>query len=164
VFEWIYMPGLPANITAATRSAIYERAQSRAQAFINGGSIDAQGWTEIDTELFVQLVPLSTFRTRASDMDAALGLSLRTTPPFMFLLNSGYAGYTPAFAAIERALMRGGPNGAIPALYAALVATPNGRQRAADIFARARDRYHAGVAAQVERILAQASETDADAA
>ncbi|HEX2123025.1 MAG TPA: M1 family aminopeptidase/hydrolase, partial [Thermoanaerobaculia bacterium] len=147
VYEWIYMPGLPGNITAATSSAIHERALARAQAFVNGGSIDAQGWTEIETELFVQLVPLSTFRTRASDMDAALGLSLRTTPPFTFLLHSGYAGYTPAFAAIERVLMRGGPNGAIPALYAALVATPNGRQRAADIFASARNRYHAGVAA-----------------
>ena len=153
VTEWIYEPGLPSNVTAATRSAIYDRVQARVNAFISGGSINAQNWTEIETDLFLQILPASTFRARISTLDAALGLSFRNGPPLPFVINAIYANYTPANMAIERVLMRGGPNGWIPSIYAALASTPAGRQRASEIFARARERYHPNVAAQVEAIL-----------
>lgn len=158
VSEWIYSAGLPSNVLAPTaRSTMYDRVLARVNAFANGGSLNAQSWTEAETDLFLQLLPASTFRARISTIDAALGLSFRQTAPFAFLLNSIHAGYTPANAAIERALMRGGPNSWIPSLYAALASTSSGRQRANEIFSRARDRYHPGIAAAVEEILAQAA-------
>ncbi len=155
VTEWIYSPGLPSNITAPTSSALYNRVQSRVNAFAAGGSLNTQGWTELETELFLQILPVSTFRSRISTIDTRLGLSFRTTPPILFVLNSIYANYTPANAAIERVLMRGGPNSWIPAIYAALASTPAGRQRASEIFSHARERYHPNVAAQVQDILTQ---------
>ena len=163
VMEWIYSPGIPSNITAATQSSLFNRVQGRVNAFVNSGTLNVQGWTEIETDLFLQILPSSSFRARISTVDAALGLSFRETAPLSFLLNSIYANYTPANTAVERALMRGGPNGWIPAIYNALASTPAGRQRANEIFNRARDRYEPGVAAQVQQILAPAALGDAAA-
>ena len=165
VSEWIYSAGLPSNVLAPTaRSTMYDRVLARANAFTSGGSLNAQSWTEAETDLFLQLVPTSTFRARIGTIDAALGLSFRQTPPFVFLLNSIYAGYTPANAAVERALMRGGPNGWIPSLYFALAQTSAGWTRANEIFSRARDRYHPGIAAQVQEILTQSAAASKNAA
>ena len=136
---------------------MYDRVLARANAFTNGGSLNAQGWTEAEIDLFLQLVPSTTFRARISTIDAALGLSFRQTPPLLFLVNSIHAGYTPANAAVERAVMRGGPNNWIISLYIALTATSAGRQRANQLFPIARDRYHPAVAAQVQDILTQAA-------
>jgi len=165
VDEWIYAAGLPANVLAPTsHSTMYDRVLARANAFANGGSLNAQGWSEAETDLFLQLLPTNTFRARIATIDSALGMSFRQTPPFLFLLNSIYAGYTPANAAVERVLMRGGPNGWIPALYTALASTSAGRQRANQLFSAARDRYHPGIAAQVQEILTQAAASAAAAA
>src|SRR6185503_7626110 len=134
VTEWIYFSGLPENITAPVQSSFLNRVHARVNAFTAGGHLNVQGWTETETELFLQLVPFQTFRSRTSDIDAALGLSLRETPPLIFLTRAISAGYTPANAAVERVLMHGGPNNWMTSIYSALVST--NRQRAVDLFNR----------------------------
>ena len=157
VVEWIYFTGMPPNCTAATQSALYNRVVNRANAFLAGASINVAGWTETETNLFFQLLPANTSRTRLAALDAALGLSVRETPPLAFLTLSIYTGYTAANAAIERVLLHGGPNSWITPLYAALVSVSGGRQRAIDIFNRGRDRYHPDIARQIEQMLAQSA-------
>jgi leukotriene-A4 hydrolase len=160
VNEWIYSPGLPMNFAAGTRSDIFDRTQFRVAEINNGASMASlapQTWLDVETELFLQTLPRSTFRARASEIDAALGLSLRPAPPTSFLLAAIATDYAPANAGVERVLMRGGGNSTIIALYNALAMTHAGRQRANEIFSRARDRYHASVAAQVEKLLSAAS-------
>ena len=156
VTEWIYFPGLPSNDTAATHSALFDRVINRVNAYIGSGTLNVQGWTDTETELFIQFLPFSTFRLRAAQIDAALGLSFRETPPLSFLTKSISAGYTPANAAVERVLMHGGPNSWIPSIYSALLSA-GARQRAIDLFARTRDRYHPNVVRQIEEMLAQSS-------
>ncbi len=152
--EWLYGAGLPTNLTAPTSSTFFTRVQQRASAFNSGTSISQlapQSWTDPESELFLQLANLSS--ARLAEVDAALGLSLRVTPPFTWLVAAAYANYSPAMPAIERALLRGGPNGWITPLYRGLASTSSGRTRALEIFSRARSRYHSGIEAQVERIL-----------
>ena len=155
VTEWIYFSGLPSNITAPTSSTLFDRVQSRVNAFAVGGKLNVQGWTDFETDLFVQLVPFSTFRARLSEIDAALGLSFRETPPLAFLTRAMAASYTPATAAVERVLMHGGPNSWIPSIFNAILSTGGGRQRAIDLFNRTRDRFHPNVARAIEQMLAQ---------
>jgi hypothetical protein len=145
---------LPSNVTAAPVSAIFTRVQQRATAF-NGGTAVAQlapqSWTNVEIDLFLQLANITI--GRMPEIDAAFGLSLRVTPPQQWLLATAYLNYEPGMAALERALLRGGPSGRIIAIYRGLANTSAGRARGLVIFEKARDRYDAGVAAQVNLML-----------
>lgn len=159
--DWIYGPGLPANLTAPTTSVVYERAVSRTQQFASGAAISTlapASWREYELDLFLQLAGPS-IRTRMAEVDAAFGLSLRTTAPTTWLLHAIATGYAPSNGAIERALARGGPNGTIPALYNALIQAPGGRTRAAAFFAKYRGRYVDWVEGQIETMLNTPSAT-----
>ncbi len=152
--EWLYHVGLPSNVTAATSSAIVARVQQRAQAFATGTPITAlapETWTSIEQEWFFAYAPQQLVRGKMAEIDAALGLSFRNTPFFSWLTNSIYAHYQPGMVAVERALMRGGPNNTIVLLYQALADVD--RAKAIEIFNRAHDRYHADVEAEVMAIL-----------
>ncbi len=164
--EWIYGPGVPSNITAPTSSAIYSRAQQRAQAFQMGSTLaqlDAASWSDIDIELFLQLVSQNVLRMRMAEVDQALGLSNRVTPPLTWLLQAALAEYAPARPAIERALLRGGPNGWIMQLYNALRGTPANRAFASSVFATARERYSQDVENYVEGLFANLWSAEAHA-
>lgn len=154
VNEWIYGLMLPSNVTAPTSAAIYDRATSRANAF-NGGaaiaSLDPQSWTDTELDLFLGALNTITVGPRLAEIDAALGLSMRVAPPTNWLRHAINHSYAPADAAIERMLMRGGPNGTITTLYSWLI--PINKSRAQQIFNAARDRYHPNVVAQVEKML-----------
>jgi aminopeptidase N len=157
VMEWIYFTGIPANCTVTRQSTLYNRVLSRVNNFLGGASINVQGWTETETLLFFQLLPANISRTRLAALDAALGMSLRETPTLAFLNLSILTGYTAANAAIERVLMHGGPNSWLPSIYATLLSVNGGRQRAMDIFARAKDRYEPNVRRQIEQMIAQSA-------
>ena len=155
--EWLYAPGLPTNVTAASSSAIYDRSLQRAQAFAAGTKIAQLApstWTDVEIDQFLSLVPATPLRARMAEIDAALALSTRTTPPLIWMVHGANAGYQPVMPAIERVLMRGGTNGSISSLYNALRWTATNRAFAASIFQQARKRYHPGVEEYVAQILA----------
>ncbi len=152
--QWLYGTGLPSNVSAPATSTFYDRVAQRATQFNTGtafAQLDPKAWSDAELDLFLQLTNLTP--ERMASIDASLGLSMRVTPPLTWLLAAGYAGYTPAMPAIERALMRGGPNGWITAIYRALITTSSGRAKGQEIFNLARDRYHESTAAQVNLIL-----------
>ena len=154
--EWLYAPGVPSNITAPTSSAIRNRALERAQAFNSGKPISELApntWTEVELEQFLAVAPPNTLRARMAEVDAAFGLSLRVTPPLSWMTHAAFANYAPARPATERVLMRGGPNSWISQLYNVLVATPQNRAFAREVFDRARKRYHPTVEQNVEKLL-----------
>jgi leukotriene-A4 hydrolase len=152
--QWLYEPGLPSNVTAAAQSAVSNRVQQRAAAFAGGthiSQLQPGSWTQVELELFLSAAPTSVLRARMAEVDAAFGLSARTTPPLTWLTNATRAGYAPANAAVERALMRGGPTGWVLSLYNALAQTD--RNRGIDIYNRARGRYRDDIEEEVLRIL-----------
>ncbi|HEX2832081.1 MAG TPA: M1 family aminopeptidase/hydrolase [Thermoanaerobaculia bacterium] len=152
--EWLYGKGLPSNVTAPATSTFFSRVEARAAAFNTGTpftQLQPQTWSDAELDLFLQLANLTP--GRMTEIDTALGLSLRVTPPLTWLLAAGYNTYAPAMPALERALMRGGPNSWITALYRALANTSSGRTKALEIFSRARDRYLDSIAGQVNLIL-----------
>jgi leukotriene-A4 hydrolase len=162
--EWLYEPGLPSNVMAPTSSVIYSRARQRADAFQFGTTVaqlGAPSWSDVDVEYFLQLVSVNALRPRMAEVDAAFGLSSRVTPPLIWLLHAATTEYAPARPAIERALLRGGPNNWITQLYTALRWTAGNRAFARDVFERARGRYHDDVEAYVESFWSAAGNLDA---
>ncbi|HUR79961.1 MAG TPA: M1 family aminopeptidase/hydrolase [Thermoanaerobaculia bacterium] len=155
--EWLYQPGLPSNVTAATSSVIYTRVLQRAQAFSTGTPIAQLApsiWTDTEIDLFLQLAASQPLRSRMAEIDASLHLSARTAPPLTWLIHGANASYAPAMPGIERILLRGGTNGAIQQLYNALRFTPQNRAFAMDVFAQARKRYDPAVENYVAQLLA----------
>jgi leukotriene-A4 hydrolase len=155
--EWLYEPGLPTNVTAATSSAIYSRVLQRTQSFNNGtpiAQLAPASWTDTEIDLFLSLASPTVLRPRMAEVDAAFHLSTRNTPPFNWMIQAVNNGYAPAMAAVERNLMRGGTNSAIMQLYNALRFTPANRTFARQVFERTRKRYHPNVEAYVERMMA----------
>jgi leukotriene-A4 hydrolase len=153
--EWLYARGLPSNLTAPTSSTFHARVLARAQEFSSGrpiGQLAPATWTVEEANLFLQLVSAPAVRARMAEVDAALGFSNRVSPPYAWLVHAIYAGYQPAMPAVERALLRGGPNGTIAALYQNMV-NAGLLTQAITLFNQARDRYADDVEAQVMAIL-----------
>ena len=153
---WVYGPGLPANLTAPVTSAIHARALERATRFATGVPItelDPASWTDVEIDAFIGLAAGTVLHQRMAEVDAALALSTRNTPPLSWLLHSIQARYEPGIAGVERALMRGGPNSWIATLYSALNEIEGGHDRAIAIFQLARKRYLESIEAQVASLL-----------
>ena len=154
--EWIYGSYLPSNVTAPTSSPIVDRMSAAVSSFTNGTSIaslDPQAWTDTELELFLAGLPTTTIGPRLGEIDAALGLSMRPTPPLNWIRLAIFNRYVPANAAVERLLLRGGPNGTIVSIYSWLISMD--KPRAQQIFNAAKERYHPNVVSQVDKMLAQ---------
>lgn len=153
--EWLYEPGLPSNVTAPPTSAIWTRVTGRIDRFLGGtrmSQLDVASWSQLETDLFITYVPGEILRPRMAEVDAALGLSFLNTPPLGWLVQTVEAKYQPSMPAVERALMRGSPNGWITAIYNAYVRAGR-RDEGRALFARARKRYREDVERQVATIL-----------
>lgn len=151
--EWVYAAGLPASAGAPRRSALYEEVSAHASAFRDGARAAVPpSWTAIETDLFLNLIG-SAAHSRMTELENTFGLSARPTPPLAWLLASIRADYAPGLVAVERILMRGGPNSWIVILYRELAETPKGLALGRAIFERAAGRYLESVRANVEEIL-----------
>lgn len=153
--EWLYGTRLPSNVTAPASSALFDRMRARADAFKAGASfasLDPRSWTDTELDLFLGMIDTP---SRLAEIDGTLGLSLRPTPPTNWLRLAIINRYAPADAAVERVLMRGGPNGLITTVYGFLV--PVNKARAQQLFNAAKERYHPNVVTQVQRMLEQQS-------
>jgi leukotriene-A4 hydrolase len=140
--EWLYAPRLASNVTAPETSAIRTRAQQRANAF-NAGTPIAQlnpgSWTNTEIALFLQLAPTQV-RARMAEVDAALALSARDTPPQTWLAYTILARYEPGLAAVDRVLLRGAPYTWISPLYAQLRGVDSNHARS--LFESGRENYY----------------------
>ena len=155
ILEWVYGFGLPANVTAPTTSTFYERVAVQADRFNKGASVaslNTTNWTDLEMNLFLELTETAT-RAHMAEIDALFGLSMRNAPPALWVIYAARSRYAPANAAIERMLMRGGPNNLMLFIYDALIAG-NQRDRAVEIFGRAKDRYAPHVRSAIETLLA----------
>ncbi|HEX6639462.1 MAG TPA: M1 family aminopeptidase/hydrolase [Thermoanaerobaculia bacterium] len=140
--EWIYQPGLPSNVTAPISAALRTRAQQRADAFRAGtpiAQLDPGSWSETETTLFLQFAS-QTVRTRMAEVDAALSLAMRDTPPLSWLVDAINVRYEPGVQAAERVMLRGAPFTWIRTLYVQLARVD--RTRAMSIFQSSRGRYY----------------------
>jgi aminopeptidase N len=158
--EWLYEPGLPSNVTAATSSVIFSRVQQRVAQFSSGtplAQLSPSTWLPGELEMFLSGVSSTAVQSHMAELDATFGLSALNSPPLDWLRHSIYNHYEPGLAGVERALLRGGGNNTIVTIYGWLSEVPSLHSRALTIFAQARKRYHPDVEAQVASILGLSS-------
>jgi aminopeptidase N len=151
--KWVYEPGVPSNITAPTSSVLNDRATDRAKRF-NAGTPMSQlapaTWSTLETTIFLQSALVT---TRMAEVDAALGLSSRPSPPTAWLNASIRSNYAPGMAAVERVLARHGPASRILGLYRVLAETSAGKTLAVQWFNRYRELYDVTTETRVALVL-----------
>jgi hypothetical protein len=92
-------------------------------------------------------------------LDQAFSLSSKQNAEIAhsWLLNVVRNRYDPGYARLEQFLTTVGRRKLVKDLYAELVKTPDGRQRARAIYAKARPMYHVVLRAQLDPQIAPAS-------
>ncbi len=151
--EWVYEPGLPASAGAPQTSALFNEVLAAANAFRGGArATSPASWTTLEVDLFLNVIGDAAY-PRMAELDAAFNLSSRATPPLVWLNHSIRSSYGPGLEAVERILMRGGPNSWMLILYRTFAETPQGMARGRSIFERGAPHYIDSVRSSIEQIL-----------
>jgi leukotriene-A4 hydrolase len=155
--EWIYAPGLPANVWRPDASAFAEVDEAAASyAARRAMPVSWQRWSSAERQRFLQKLPprLSTSELRA--LDEALGLSGTSNNEELFLwLNFALANrYQPAVAQAEQFLASVGRTKFVRPLFATLMSQGEwGEPIARRIYARTREGYHAVTREAVDKVM-----------
>ena len=172
VDEWIYKPGVPASAPKPTSPAfarVEEQAQSWLRGEIPASRIPAVRWTTQEWLHFLKFVSEppavaggqvgtgsagappalagsagASPAQRMAELDKAFHLtrSGNSEIAFQWLLMSIRNRYEPAYPRLEEFLLSVGRRKFIRPLYQELAKTPEGKQRALEIYRRARPTYH----------------------
>ena len=158
VEEWVRAPGLPANAPRPASEAFdaVEAAAARwAGGELRAAALETSAWTTHEWLHFLGVLPERLDRAQMAELDAAFGLteSPNAEIAHQWLLVAIRNAYRPADARLERYLLEIGRRKLILPLYAALAATPDGRERARAIYRRARPGYHPIATGSIDPLL-----------
>ena len=156
--EWVRAPGLPAAAPQPASEAFgaVEAAAARwAGGELRAGDLDTSAWTTHEWLHFLGVLPERLERAQMAELDAAFSLteSPNAEIAHQWLLIAIRNAYRPADGRLERYLLEIGRRKLILPLYAALAATPDGRDRARAIYRRARPGYHPIATGSIDPLL-----------
>jgi leukotriene A-4 hydrolase/aminopeptidase len=158
--EWIHEPGLPDDAAIPVSDAL-KQVETQANAWIAGRTdlrkIPTAGWSTQEWLHFLRSLPekLSTDQMRRLDETYQFTRAGNSEIAFQWLLMSVRNNYQPADARLEQFLTTVGRRKFLKPLYEELVKTTEGRQRAAQIYAKARSGYHPISQSTIDEILAK---------
>jgi aminopeptidase N len=157
VEQWVYEPGVPANI-APVHSAAFAAVDSQVAAWRNGGpasAIQPAKWSTHEWLHFLGALPDTIPAARLAELDRTFKLSSSTNSEieFAWLRIAIRNHYEPAFAGLDRFLTSQGRRKFVAPLYGDLAKTDWGRTMAMDIYRRARPTYHSVTVGTVDKTL-----------
>jgi len=145
--QWVYQPGIPANMLKPDPKAFAEVDQA-VSAFARGGAPDTAAWTRWNTDerlRFLNKLPRTLPKARLDGLDSAFGLNGTRNKEVRFAwLELAVANrYDPAVPSLEEFLTSLGRGKFVKPLFKALANDPQwGRPIAVRIYAKARPLYH----------------------
>ena len=158
---WVEGPGLPANAPAVT-SRRFE-AVDQALARLQSGTAPAAllpgtaAWSSHEWVHFLHGFPPRFSAEQLAAVDAAFQLTASGNAEILaaWFPHTLRAGYAPADAALTTFLRHVGRRKFLVPLYRALLATPDGRNRARAIYTEARPNYHSVATGTLDALLAE---------
>jgi leukotriene A-4 hydrolase/aminopeptidase len=158
IHEWIHEPALPGNAAFPVSDAL-DQVAAQAKIWIGGeaelAKISTEGWSTQEWLHFLRSMPEQLAPEQMRQLDDAFGLtkSGNSEIAHQWLLMAVRNQYAPAYARLEDFLTTVGRRKFVKPLYEELGRTPEGKQRAAKIYARARSAYHPISQAAVDELL-----------
>jgi leukotriene-A4 hydrolase len=156
--QWIERPGLPASAPRPASGALVRAA--RAAGEWTEGRPDAAtrgfpGWSTHERIQFLRRLPSPLSVERCDELDRAFRLTASENAEiaFQWLLMAVRSGYRAADSRLEQFLVSIGRRKFIKPLYEELVKTDAGRERAREIYRKARPGYHPISVDTVDRIV-----------
>jgi aminopeptidase N len=160
--SWLNAPGLPTNFAEPKSERLAEidrEARGWSDGSIETQFLRAATWSTQEWLRFIQALPEKLPRDRMAELDHAFKLTQSGNAEIahQWLLLAVKSDYAPAAGRLEAYLISIGRRKLIVPLYGALIATPEGRNRAQAIFAKAKPGYHPITVEAVEKLLREHS-------
>lgn len=157
VHEWVFQPGIPANIVPV-HSTAFAAVDSQIVKWKAGGSasgIQTSKWSTHEWLHFLGALtdPITSPRLDDLDRNFHLSASGNSEIEFAWLRIAIRNHYEPAFAALENFLTSQGRRKFVSPLYAELAKTNWGKKLAMDIYTKARPTYHSVAVKAIDKTL-----------
>ena len=158
VAEWIYQPGLPADVMLV-RAETLEQAAAMATAWASGelplSELPIDDWSPQAVVHFINRLPPKLDQTRLTELDEALGFSATRNAEIgrTWFIQVATRRHQPAYEAMAEHLNRYGRTRLIAPVYKALVDNGADRSLATELFSQARFAYHPLTVANIEKTL-----------
>jgi leukotriene A-4 hydrolase/aminopeptidase len=155
---WLDQPGIP-SIAVLPHSDAFVRVDEQRQAWLSGKrkatELETARWTTHEWLHFLENMPADLSAARMSELDAAFKLTSSTNNEIAhaWLKDAIRANYAPAWPRLEQYLTSIGRRKLVKDLYADLAKTPEGKQRASQIYAKARPLYQVPLAQQLDEMI-----------
>jgi aminopeptidase N len=147
VDEWITRPGLPAS-APKPQSDAFTKVERQANEWLQGktaaAKLQTKDWSTQEWLHFLKFLPEQLNEKQMKELDQAFNLTKTGNAEIahQWLLISIRNRYGVAYPRLEEYLVSIGRQKLIKPLYEELVKTPEGRERALKIYAKARPGYH----------------------
>lgn len=144
--EWVYGPGIPANVPRP-QSPAFAEVDAQLARFAAGtppASLDTGDWTTHEWLHFIRNLPAPLSRDRMAALDAAFKFTESGNAEILgiWFEQAIKNDYAAAYPAMERFLTSMGRRKFLTPLYSAMVKTPEGKKMALEIYRKARPGYH----------------------
>ncbi len=154
--QWVYKPGLPANV-ARPDPAVFAEVDQAVAAFSGGADVPAGfgAWTTAEKLRFINSLPRKLETARLDELSRTLRLNEAGNNEVLFAwLDLAVANrYDPAVPALERFLLAQGRRKFVAPLVTALAEDSEwGRPIARRIYARARPSYHSVTSSGLDKL------------
>ncbi len=162
VAEWLFQPGLP-SYAVLPRTAIFERVDAQRAEWLAGrvaaAALLANDWSVQERLHFLDGFAAPPSLAPMAELDAVFGLTATRNAEIAhsWLLLAIRADYAPSWPRLEEYLQTIGRRKLVRPLYAELMKTAQGRERAQRIYALARPGYHPILVASLDPIVRPAA-------
>jgi aminopeptidase N len=153
--KWVFDTGLPDSFPKV-ESAELKRVDLFTKHYLNQGAFgDTSGWTTHHWLYFLRSLPDSLPIDKMNQLDRQYGFTRSGNSEILcqWLELSINSGYREADASLEMFLTSVGRRKFLKPLYAALIRTPEGKERARAIYAKARSGYHSVAVNTIDEML-----------
>jgi aminopeptidase N len=146
IAEWVYGPGIPANCPRAGNER-FKQVDAERDKFLAGTppkQLAYAGWTTHEWLHFLRKLPATITSAQLAQLDAAYKLTSTGNSEIadLWFIISVRAGYTPAYAAMDRFLSSVGRRKFLEPLYGEMMKTPQNAEMATRIYNKYRKNYH----------------------
>ncbi|HZS06321.1 MAG TPA: M1 family metallopeptidase [Blastocatellia bacterium] len=158
VDEWVSKPGLPASAPRPVSDA-FAKVEEQAKGWLEGktpaAKLQTRGWSTQEWLHFLKFLPPQLNQTQMQELDRAFNLTKvgNAEIAHVWLLMAIRNKYEAAYPRLEEYLISIGRQKLIKPLYEELVKTPEGRERALQIYRKARPGYHPIAQGSVDKIV-----------